>query len=658
MTPLAASPAPSRSALGQATFQLWLVNVLVGAVVGSAWLVRVPEELSAWTRLYVGVALLASVAMWGLLPGGLLLLLHRRLRTRWRLSGLLQGLVGIVFLSALFTDTIVHALLGYHFNGAILNVFLNPDSGDAVNLSWKVWVAVGTTVCLGTLLEYVVWRAAVEWMVRREAEGQRAPLMLQPRVVCLAFLLPALGLEKSVYAAADAVEDTELLMASNRLPIYPRVRLGPLLESEGKRLPELDLLPEAATLDYPHARPELPADGPRPNLLLLVVDSWRRDAFDAELTPNLFALADGARRYDDHISSGNDTRFSLFSMLYGLHGSYWLKVLPHRNRALPLREQDTQAQPPALLEAVLAEGYDVRVFSAASMNFPKFRDTAWSVLPPEHVVDSFLDEEGQPLTELPWEKDLLVAEAVEGWLTERDQEEPERPFLCFVLLDGAHQPYFNPGGPYQPSVERLEYIKLGMATEGPEAEALGELLENTYKNCVLQTDRAAGLLLDSFRQRELLDETVVLVTGDHGEEFGENGFWGHTSNFSPQQVEVPFFLKGPGVEPGVESRPTSHLDVSNSLLELLGADPAHRREYSLGESLFAPLETRDRVVAGYAHLGIWTDSGIFGIPLRPGQPIEIFDADWRLQPGTLERCRIEEQVLLRTAEECVRFLDR
>ena len=48
MTPLAASPAPSRSALGQATFQLWLVNVLVGAVVGSAWLVRVPEELSAW----------------------------------------------------------------------------------------------------------------------------------------------------------------------------------------------------------------------------------------------------------------------------------------------------------------------------------------------------------------------------------------------------------------------------------------------------------------------------------------------------------------------------------------------------------------------------------------------------------------------------------
>ena len=115
---------------------------------------------------------------------------------------------------------------------------------------------------------------------------------------------------------------------------------------------------------------------------------------------------------------------------------------------------------------------------------------------------------------------------------------------------------------------------------------------------------------------------------------------------------------GRGVETGVEARPTSHLDVSNSLLELLGADPARRRDYSLGESLFAPLATRERVVAGFAHLGLWTDSGIFGIPLRPGEPIEVFDGDWQLQSGTLERYRVEERALLRTVEECVRFLDR
>ena len=174
---------------------------------------------------------------------------------------------------------------------------------------------------------------------------------------------------------------------------------------------------------------------------------------------------------------------------------------------------------------------------------------------------------------------------------------------------------------------------------------------------MLQADRTAGRMLDALEGHAILDRTVVLVTGDHGEEFGENGFWGHTSNFSPEQVEVPFYLKGPGIEPGVETGPTSHLDVSNSLLELLGADPARRGDYSLGESLFAPVGGRERVIAGFAHLGIWTESGIFDFHLERGaEQIEVYDHDWQLQAGLHERCQAEEPVLLRTADECVRFL--
>ena len=635
---------PSREVRGQASFQLWLINVLLGAVVGSAWLVRVPADLSTWTRLYVGVALLSSVAILGLVPGLLFLLIRRRFPRRWRLAGLLQAFVGTLFLSLLYTDTIVHALLGYHFNGAILNVALNPDSGEAVNLSWRVWVAVLVALTLGTALEYGLWRALLRWMLVRQDRGQGAPLLLQPRVVCLAFLLPAVGIEKSVYAAADASGDTELLTASKRLPLYPRLRLGRLLDPEGTRLPDLDLLPEAAELDYPHAAPVLPEDGPRPNLFLLVFDSWRRDAFNAELTPNLYAFAEGARLFTNHISSGNDTRFALFSMFYGLHGSYWFKALG-------------RPRSPALIDTLLEADYDVRVFSSASMNFPRFRETLWCALPSRNIVDSFLDANGEPRSELSWEKDGFVADAVEEWLSGREQRGDTRPFFCFVLLDGPHQPYFNPGGPYQPSVERLNYIELGRATQADQAQALGERLHNTYKNCVLQADRSAGRILTSLAEHQELDRTVVVVTGDHGEEFGENGFWGHTSNFSPAQVEVPFYIEGPGIEPGVETRPTSHLDLSGSLLELLGADPAQRRDYSLGESLFAPLEKRDRVIAGYAHLGIWTDEGIFNLHLGPSSdPIEVFDRHWRPLEDVPGRSRRAEPVLLRTAAECVRFL--
>jgi membrane-anchored protein YejM (alkaline phosphatase superfamily) len=226
-----------------------------------------------------------------------------------------------------------------------------------------------------------------------------------------------------------------------------------------------------------------------------------------------------------------------------------------------------------------------------------------------------------------------------------------------VLLDAPHQPYDNPGGPFQPTVDHLDYIELGRTTEGPHLAVLAQLLRNSYHNGVVHADRTAQRMLTSLEEAGELDRTVVVITGDHGEEFQENGFWGHTSNFSPEQVEVPFLMRGPGVEQGRESRPTSHLDLSGSLLELMGADPARRGDYSLGVSLFAPVEERARVMAGWSDLGLWTEDGIFSIPLDEGaQEIEVYDRGWNLLPDVEQRAAAQEQALRQMALECVRFL--
>lgn len=643
---------PSLTARGQATFQLWLVNVLVGAVVGTLWLVRVPETLTLWTRFYVGLALLSGVASLALAPGLLFFLIHKRMKRRWKLAGVLQAAIGTLFLGLVATDTNVYGQLGYHFNGAILNMAFNPESGDAVNLGWVVWTSVAIGLSLGIGLQYLVWHSSLQWLLRREEAGFGAPMLLQPRVVCLAFLIPAFGLEKSVYAAAHVQGDHELLTASNRLPVFPRVELGRVLDPEGTRVPALELFPEDATLSYPIAAPVLPEDGPRPNFFVLTLDSWRRDMFDDELTPNLFAAAEGSLRFDDHISSGNDTRFGLFTMLYGLHGTYWFRVLKEA------RDNDSP-QPPAMIAALQEAGYEIKVFSAASMNFPALRETCWSTLPEGDVVDRFTDEDGKPRSKVSWEKDEFVAEAIEEWLDEREARGDTRPYFCFVLLDGTHQPYFNPGGPYQPSIERINYIKLGWTTDGPNLASLAEEVSNTYKNCVLKTDETAGHILDRLREAPDFDDTVLMVTGDHGEEFGENGFWGHTSNFAPEQVEVPMYLSGPGIEPGVVTKPTSHLDISNSLLELCGADPDASSDYSLGKSLFDPEEERARVIGGWGHLGIWTEIGIFDLQLiRGAERIDVYDRDWQPLADVPDRCWQQEDVLLRTADECNRFLAR
>ena len=153
----------------------------------------------------------------------------------------------------------------------------------------------------------------------------------------------------------------------------------------------------------------------------------------------------------------------------------------------------------------------------------------------------------------------------------------------------------------------------------------------------------------------MLDDTLVVVTSDHGEEFQECGYWGHTSNFAPPQLEVPFLMAGPGVAPGRETRPTAHVDLPATLLELLGAAPQDRPLYTVGESLLDPLPARARAVASWGHVGLWTDSGIFALALD-GDELEVFDRRWRRVPDP-EACRRRElRSLERLVAECGRFL--
>ncbi len=633
-------PYPTRRLIAQASFQLWVLCVLAGAIVGSGWLYRLPVDSSPWTRVYVGLALLSSVAILSLPVGLIFGLLHRSVE-RPRLIGFLQSAVGIFFLALLYTDTIIWRILGRHFDGAVLNVALTPGSADAVHLGLPVWGSVALIFLVGASLLYWSWSWFLSDLIRRRTLGLGTRLLLQPRVVLLLFLLPVVGLEKSVYAAADMTGDWELKMAARPLPLYPRANLSRFLEGESGGPPLLQVMPESAELDYPHARPVLPADGPRPNILIVVLDSWRRDMFNPELTPGLHAFSQDALVFTNHISGGNGTRFGLFSMLYGLHGSYWFKAL-------------AEHASPVLMDTLGEEGYERRVFSAASMNFPEFRPTAWSGMADEDVVDRFRDEEGEELSRISYKKDRFVAQAFTDWVGERSNEEP---FFCFILLDAPHQPYYNPGGPHQPTVDKLNYVELGITTDGPELVDLREKIKNTYMNSVVHADRTATQILDALEQAGLSEETLVVVTGDHGEEFCENGFWGHTSNFSPEQMEVPFYMRGPGIEAGQEDRPTSHVDLSNSLLECLGADPALSGGYSLGQSLFDPAVERARVMGAWGDVGVWTDSGIIQIPLdSAAKDIEVYDRGWNLLPDGVQRCEDQREVLGRVARECVHFL--
>ena len=104
-----------------------------------------------------------------------------------------------------------------------------------------------------------------------------------------------------------------------------------------------------------------------------------------------------------------------------------------------------------------------------------------------------------------------------------------------------------------------------------------DLIFNRYRNALHYADYNIGRIIDGLEKGGFLDQTVLVITGDHGEEFWESGYYGHNSAYTDYQTKVPLVLRVPGLEgPRLITGLTSHLDVPVTILTALGDknDPA------------------------------------------------------------------------------------
>jgi membrane-anchored protein YejM (alkaline phosphatase superfamily) len=620
----------------RAVFQLWLANLALGAIVGLNYLAHLPEARGLKVWLFALPALISSVLTLTLVPAGLFVLLANTLRSA-QLLGTIQSAFWTLFQILLFADTRIYNIFHYHFNGQVLNLVYTRGSEDSIHLGWQVWTAIVLGLSSFIALQSFLWRRALKSAEAAEASPARRGL-LRPALVWGVILLPSVFLEKTIYASAHFVRDREITRLARLFPLYAPMPVEDLAErmlGVPRSEPGVEL--DSSVLAYPRRAPPLAPGGARPNVLVLVIDCLRRDMLAPDTTPATWAWAErGCRRFENHISGGNSTRYGIFALLYGLHGSYWFPFLSERRG-------------PLLIDALRGAGYEFGIFGSASMNFPELRATAWSAIE-SSVHDDFPGAE-------PWERDELAGTALSRWLEGRAGH--VEPFFAFLLLDSPHQPYSHPPGatPFTPSAPDLDYMAM-TRNEGPPPEVL-EAVRNRYKNAVHHSDAVLGRVLATLERTGFARNTWVVVTGDHGEEFRECGFFGHTSAFTPAQVEVPFLLRGPGIENGVEARPTSHLDFAPTLLETLGAAPARRAEWCLGEDLLAPRTTRERVLAGWNELGLWTDQAVLRVPLAPLQfDIDVYDYGWNELADDRAVLESERESLEHLGAECNRFLRR
>jgi arylsulfatase A-like enzyme len=105
-------------------------------------------------------------------------------------------------------------------------------------------------------------------------------------------------------------------------------------------------------------------------------------------------------------------------------------------------------------------------------------------------------------------------------------------------------------------------------------KSFGDTPIDLYDGEIYFTDLHIGRLLDDLRARGLYDKTVVVVTGDHGEGFGEHGVSLHGYHLYAAQTKVPFIVRVPGIAPRRATTPAGHVDIVPTLVNLAGGAPS------------------------------------------------------------------------------------
>lgn len=309
------------------------------------------------------------------------------------------------------------------------------------------------------------------------------------------------------------------------------------------------------------------------NVLLVVFDTARADSFEpygapAGTTPTIAQLASSGTAVPYVVAPSNWTLPS--------HASMFTGSLPG---ALGLTSGTKVGSKAGMSSRVLIEERADRVL-AEVLRTKGYRTAAISANPWIHEVNGFATgfeifhsirgTERKPRAgglwgRIDWAIDAWRARADDGAATAGhivrkwiDDRHPDEPFFWFVNLMECHSPYLPPR-PYNdlPGWERIKAARDAAAYQTPEGAyrvCVGDLRmgeetvarsRHLYRRSVKQMDAWLGMVVEELDRRKILDETLIVVASDHGENLGEDGLIGHLISMSERLISVPVVFSAP-----------------------------------------------------------------------------------------------------------------
>lgn len=581
----------------------WLFNVNAGLMVllGVRYLMHAPAPADPLTAAYMATAYLGQLALLGYLPYLLLVLPLTLLWPRPAVIRPLAVALAAATLAALLLDTLVFAQNRFHLNALIVAI-----------LGYKTWAFGALYFLIFVSVHFFVGRAL--WSALGRGRLRYGPALASALVACFLFA-------QGTHIWADARYYVPVTSFSPYLPLYEPLTAKRFLERyaimEVADRGGADSLAAAVggrshRLDYPKVpmrcrKPERPL-----NVLMVVVDGLRADSLEPALMPNVarFATRHGTV-FEQHFSGGNSSRMGLFALFYGLPSTYWDDFYGSQ-------------QPPVLITELRRAGYRFGLFGSKSFARPTGLD---------RTAFAGLETTPHPTHSDDWRRDQVIVQRWRDWLAAHGGG---APFFGFLFLDSLNKQVFPP-----------EHPRMAGPADGSKLARK----RADYRTSVYFLDSLVGEVLDDLERRGLMDETIVVVTSDHGQSFDDYGlgYVGYGSNFSDVQLHVPMVMHWPGRPPGRIERRSAHRDVAPTLLQrMLGcANPP--AEYSTGTDLFDG-PAWDWLIAGsYSEYAVVEPKRVTVI--KPGGYYEVRGEDYHL----LRDARLDRSLIQRALDAMSRF---
>ena len=403
---------------------------------------------------------------------------------------------------------------------------------------------------------------------------------------------------QGVHIWADATYQSSITTFTRYLPLFRPIhakrdlaRLG-LIDSDQLREKNLSKEVSDSELLYPKTPLQCSNDVESKNVLVILIDALRPEMLTHEIMPNTSKLFNESSNFENHYSGGTSSRMGMFSLFYGLPSTYW-------------RVFHDNLKPSLLIQQFDESGYDVQAISSSGLGSPAVLDrTAFAGVSKINL---------KPLSD----SEVMSLQLTTDLWEESINQKNESNFFTLLHYD----PPINEVNPDESIQIKNTFTRKGDASHNIEVFR--------YIQSIREVDREIGRLIKVINKQNLLKDTIVIMTSDHGYELDDyqTDYYGHSSNYSPAQTKVPMMMIWPGREAKKYSSRSSHHDFAPTLMREILDCSNNYSDYSTGNNLFDEKPWRYLIAGSYDSFSVLTDQKII---VSYGSYFEVRDQNYDL----------------------------